>query len=95
MKDDIENILLENKKCFDRFTFDKIFKELLRQNYSHDEAKEIIFFNCSLSTLVFQERFENNFYKDISLFKESSDLIKLKNDMLSVILEEKLTDIIQ
>ncbi len=31
-----------------------------------------------MSTLILEERIENNFYKDIWPYKESEDLIKLK-----------------
>ncbi len=81
MDENIENYLRENKKCFDRFTFDLLLRMLLIEGFSHEEAKDIILFNCSLSTLVIQERIENNFYKNISLNEDSEDLIKLKTEI--------------
>jgi hypothetical protein len=47
---------------FDRFTFDYLFKRLLSDGYDHEVAKDIILFNCALSALVMQERFDNNYY---------------------------------
>ncbi len=35
MEEDIENYLRENKKCFDRFTFDSLFKMLLIEGFFH------------------------------------------------------------
>jgi len=65
----------------DRFTFDNLFRKFLQEKYSREEAKEILTNNYSLSALVFQERIDNKFYKKISLFKESSDLLELKKEI--------------
>jgi len=56
---DIDEFITKNNKCYDRFTFDKIFRLLLRNDYTKEEAKEIILHNCFLSILVFQERIYN------------------------------------
>ena len=78
----IEDFLEQNKKCYDRFTFDKVFKFLLLQDYSHEEAKDIILFNCHLSAITFQERIENGFYKKINVDDEiSEDLKKMRNEI--------------
>ena len=52
---------------FDRFTFDYLFKRLLAEGYDHEEAKDIILYNCALSTLVTQERIDNDYYLEISV----------------------------
>ena len=50
---------------FGRFTFDYLFKRLLADGYDHEEAKDIILYNCALSTLVTQERIDNEYYWEI------------------------------
>ncbi|MGD1042840.1 MAG: hypothetical protein ABR913_07205 [Sedimentisphaerales bacterium] len=50
---------------FDRFTFDYLFKRLLADGYDHEEAKDIILYNCALSLLVTQERLDNEYYLKI------------------------------
>ncbi len=81
MEDDIEKYLSKNQECFDRFTFDNIFRCLLQQGASNEEAKDIILFNCSLSAIIFQERIDNDYYKSISVFDASSkDLQQLITD---------------
>ena len=67
----------------DRFTFDNLFRKLLQENYSIEEAKDFLVNHYSLSALVFQERIENEFYKKISLFEDSKDLLELKNEIYS------------
>jgi hypothetical protein len=67
----------------DRFTFDNKFRYLLKNKFSNEEAKEFLMNNYSLSALVFQERIENEFYKNI-LPSEiiSKDLLELKNEIV-------------
>ena len=74
------------KQINDRFSFDKIFRSLLEEGYSHEEAKEEIMIVYSLSTLVFQERIENESYFNISTNKEMEDLKELKNEAYNKIL---------
>jgi hypothetical protein len=50
---------------FDRFTFDYLFKRLLADGYDNEDAKDIILYNCALSTLVMQERLYNEYYLEI------------------------------
>ena len=57
----------ENYVVFDRFTFDYLFKRLLADGYDNEEAKDIILYNCALSTLVMQERLYNDYYWEISV----------------------------
>jgi hypothetical protein len=52
----------EFPEVFDRFTFDYLFRRLLFDGYDHEAAKEIILFNCALSSLVMQERLDNKYY---------------------------------
>jgi hypothetical protein len=51
---------------YDRFTFDNLFRLLLKNDFEHEEALFFILANCSLSALVFQERIHNNAYKTLS-----------------------------
>ena len=82
MDDEIIKYLNENYECFDRFTFDKIFKYLLSKDFSQEEAKDMILINCSLSSIIFQERIHNNFYKSIQENELiSEDLRKFKNEI--------------
>jgi hypothetical protein len=55
----------ENYEVFDRFTFDYLFKILLADGYDNEEAKDVILYNCALSTLVTQERIDNEYYWEI------------------------------
>jgi len=57
----------ENYEVFDRFTFDYLFKRLLADGYDHEEAKDIILYSCALSTLVTQERLDNEYYLEMSV----------------------------
>jgi hypothetical protein len=80
----IKKYLVENRECFDRFTFDKIFRFLLTNQYSHEEAKDIILYNCSLSAIIFQERIDNGYYKIIKVNEQmSKDLLILKNEIFN------------
>jgi hypothetical protein len=68
MDDDyLSGYIKENYEVYDRFTFDYLFKRLLSDGYDHEEAKDIILYNCALSTLVMQERLYNEYYLEISL----------------------------
>ena len=68
MEDDyLPDYIKENYKVFDRFTFDYLFKRLLADGYEHEEAKDIILYNCALSTLVTQERLDNDYYLEMSV----------------------------
>lgn len=51
---------------YDLFTFDNIFRLLLKNDFDHEEALLFILAKCSLSALVFQERIHNNAYKELS-----------------------------
>lgn len=80
MENDIENYLLENRTCYDRFSFDKVFRFLLSNDYSHEEAKDLILLHCTLSAIIFQERIDNKFYQKIKVSDTiSADLQQLKN----------------
>jgi len=80
---DIEKYFEENIECYDRFTFDKIFRDLLAEGYNHEEIKDLIIFNCRLSAIIFQERIDNGFYKKIrNDEKISEDLLQMTKEML-------------
>lgn len=66
----------------DRFAFDDLFRFLLRSGLSHDECKEAILANCSLSVLVFQERIHNRYYLRISEDERLSDDLRVLRDEL-------------
>ncbi|OPX25388.1 MAG: hypothetical protein B1H05_03965 [Candidatus Cloacimonas sp. 4484_140] len=78
----LENYLKENYEVYGRFTFDKVFRFLLSNNFEHEEAKDIIMNNCALSVLVLQERIHNEYYNKISLDERiSEDLIEFINEI--------------
>jgi len=82
MEDELINhFLKKHQECFDRFTFDEVFRFLLSQDFNAEQAKDIILNHCQLSPLVAQERIENGFYREISTEEEiSSDLRQLIDD---------------
>ena len=72
----------ENYEVFDRFTFDYLFKRLMADGYDHEEAKDIILYNCALSTLVMQERLYNEYYLEISVNDTiAPDLLELQREV--------------
>ena len=78
------NYIKENFEVFDRFTFDYLFKRLLADGYDHEEAKDIILYNCALSTLIMQERLYNKFYLKISVNDTiSPDLLELQREFFN------------
>ena len=80
----IEDYIKENFEVYDRFTFDSLFRNLLKDGYDHEEAKDIIIHNCALSTLVLQERIYNGYYLKISVNEIiSDDLLELKNEIFN------------
>lgn len=84
MENNIEKYLSENQICYDRFSFDSMLRFLLSNDYTHEEAKDLILFNCSLSAIIFQERIDNNYYKQIKITDTiSEDLLILKNEIFN------------
>ena len=63
----LPNYIKENYEVFGRFTFDYLFKRLLADGYDNEESKDIILYNCALSTIVTQERIDNDYYLEISV----------------------------
>jgi len=63
----LPDYIKENYEVFDRFTFDYLFKKLLADGHDHEDAKDIILYNCALSTLVMQEKLYNEYYLEISV----------------------------
>ncbi len=63
----LPHYIKEHYEVFDRFTFDYLFKRLLADSYDSEEAKDLILYNCALSTLVMQERIYNEYYLEISV----------------------------
>ena len=60
-------------EIFDRFSFDNLFRLLLKHDFDHEEALNFILCNCSLSALVFQERIYNKYYLKLSTQDTMSD----------------------
>ena len=81
--EELEDYIKENYEVYDRFTFDYLFRRLLKDGYDHEEAKDIIIHNCALSTLVMQERIYNSYYLKISDEKISDDLLELRNEIFN------------
>lgn len=48
---------------YDLYSFDNLFRLLLKNSFEHEQALYFILGNCSLSALVFQERIHNKGYK--------------------------------
>jgi len=51
---------------YELYTFDNLFRLLLKSNFDHEEALRFILCNCSLSALIFQERIHNMGYEQLS-----------------------------
>ena len=78
----LEELLDKYYQVYDRFTFDFLFRSLLKIGYDHEEAKDTIMTHCALSALVHQERIHNEYYLEINENDSiSSDLLRLKNDI--------------
>jgi hypothetical protein len=85
----------ENYHVYDRFTFDRLFKRLLADGYDHEEAKDVLLHSCALSTLVTQERLDNEYYLDISVDDEiAPDLAELKKQIVCRIIEDEILKIL-
>jgi len=63
----LPDYIKDNYEVFGRFTFDDLFKRLLADGYDNEEAKDIILYNCALSTLVTQERLDNDYYLEMTV----------------------------
>jgi hypothetical protein len=51
---------------YELYTFDNLFRLLLKNGFDHEDALCFILTNCSLSAIVFQERIHNKRYKKLS-----------------------------
>ena len=82
MEDNITQFIDQHHECYDRFTFDMIMRFLLKEGCSHEEAKDLIIFNCSLSAIIFQERIHNGGYMKVSVQEKiSEDLREFRNEI--------------
>ena len=87
----LPDYIKEHYEVFDRFTFDYLFKKLLADGYDNEEAKDIILYNCALSTLVTQERIDNEYYLEICESDTTApDLLQLREQIWSQILRDKI-----
>lgn len=50
---------------YELYTFDNLFRLLLKNSLDYEEAHHFILGTCSLSALVFQERIHNMKYKKL------------------------------
>jgi len=92
----LEEYIKEHYEVYDRFTFDDLFRRLLKDGYDHEEAKDIIMHKCALSALVMQERILNGYYLEISEEdKISEDLLELKNEVYAKHLFKAIINLLQ
>jgi len=47
---------------YELYSFDNLFRLLLKHEFEHEDALYFVLANCDLSALVFQERIHNNAY---------------------------------
>ena len=77
-------------KVYDRFSFDNLFRHLLTEGLDAEESIIFIMNNCKMSALVFQERIENEYYKQIRIGdKLSDDLRSLKQKIFNNYFQDK------
>ncbi|MCD6456269.1 MAG: MjaI family restriction endonuclease, partial [Methanophagales archaeon] len=92
--EELEDYIKENYEVYDRFTFDYLFRRLLKDGYDHEEAKDIITHNCALSTLIMQERIYNSYYLKISDDEKiSDDLLELRNEIFNKYFKNRISTI--
>ncbi len=51
--------------AWDTYTFDNLFRLLLKAGYEHEEAMDFMMAFCSFSALVFQERIYSRRYRKL------------------------------
>lgn len=75
---------------YELYSFDNLFRLLLKNNFDHEEAAGLILGNCSLSALVFQERIHNMGYKKLSAKDAlSADLAACKAQLIYALMSMK------
>ena len=52
--------------AYDLYTFDNLFRLLLKSGMEHEEALLLVLSKCSLSARVFQERIHNGKFRRLS-----------------------------
>ncbi len=50
---------------YELFTFDNLFRLLLKNGFDHEESMYFVLLHCSMSALVFQERIHNKSYRKL------------------------------
>jgi len=50
---------------YELYTFDNLFRLLLKNGFDHEECLHFVLCNSSLSALVFQERIHNKRYREL------------------------------
>ncbi len=77
-------------ECFDRFTFDQHMRYLLASDLDHEEAKDWIMWNCSLSMLVMQERIVNRSYRKVRVDqRRRDDLQEMLNEAANELFKKR------
>ena len=75
---------------YDCFTFDNLFRLLLKSSFEHEDALLFILGNCSLSALVFQERIHNKAYEKLSEEDAlSPDLAACKAQLIKAMMQAR------
>ncbi|MBW1728643.1 MAG: hypothetical protein JRJ62_13940 [Deltaproteobacteria bacterium] len=75
---------------FELYTFDNMFRLLLKEGFDHEEVMNFMLAECSFSALVFQERIHNNKFlrlneKDALSPEYAALKARLMSDILSII----------
>lgn len=52
---------------YELYSFDNLFRLLLKNGLNHEDSLNFVLFNCSLSALVFQGRIHNKYYRRLSV----------------------------
>lgn len=52
--------------AYDIYTFDNLFRLLLKSGMGHEDALFFVLARCSLSAIVFQERVHNRKYRSLT-----------------------------
>ena len=78
---------------FDYYTFDNLYKLLLKNAFDYEDALTFIIANCSLSGNIFQDRIFSEYYlilkaEDVLSPEEAAIKANFINDMLTIIIEK-------
>ncbi|NIR52349.1 hypothetical protein GWO43_27295 [candidate division KSB1 bacterium] len=79
-----------NYIVYELFTFDNLFRLLLKHDFDHQEAMDFLIATCSFSAPIFQEKIFNKEYENLKAQdalspEEASVKAKLISDLLQII----------